>query len=120
MHFYIYLILGCLLLQWILRLVIWPLFVLLIHVLAGIGRAVTTGKQREPTWKDCVFHHLHGEIIGGLPAAPGWYFWDETWTEYHGPYRTSDAARVAVDDYCEEVLGFAPMIKDKKWQRGSK
>lgn len=31
----------------------------------------------------------------------GWYFWDETWTERHGPYETETLARVGLDLYCQ-------------------
>lgn len=34
-----------------------------------------------------------------------WWFWDETWSERHGPYLTRTGAKHALDKYCREVLG---------------
>ena len=34
-----------------------------------------------------------------------WYFYDETWANYHGPYNSKAEAKVALNRYCEEVLG---------------
>ncbi len=35
----------------------------------------------------------------------GWYFWDETWSNRHGPYPTKEEADAALKKYCEEYLG---------------
>ena len=34
-----------------------------------------------------------------------WFFWDETWAFYHGPYGSESEARDALNRYCIEVLG---------------
>lgn len=34
----------------------------------------------------------------------GWYFWDETWAEQYGPYRTEAEAREELDDYVKNFL----------------
>ena len=34
-----------------------------------------------------------------------WYFWDETWSERHGPYNTEEEARAAIKDYIDNYLG---------------
>ncbi len=33
----------------------------------------------------------------------GWYFWDETWTDAHGPYDAEDIAREHLNEYCKEL-----------------
>lgn len=30
----------------------------------------------------------------------GWFFYDETWTELHGPFLSEEQAYQALDDYC--------------------
>lgn len=32
-----------------------------------------------------------------------WYFWDEAWTSYYGPYQTEEIARNELAVYCESV-----------------
>lgn len=32
-----------------------------------------------------------------------WFFWDETWSESHGPYETDKEAANALTDYCENL-----------------
>ena len=34
-----------------------------------------------------------------------WGFYDETWSEWHGPYVSEKAARAALAKYCRDVLG---------------
>lgn len=34
----------------------------------------------------------------------GWIFWDETWSEYHGPFKTKADANRAFAYYCEHYL----------------
>lgn len=34
-----------------------------------------------------------------------WYFWDETWANWHGPFPNEKAARDALDLYAENMLG---------------
>lgn len=29
----------------------------------------------------------------------GWYFWDETWSNKHGPYETEEQARARLKEY---------------------
>ena len=33
----------------------------------------------------------------------GWYFWDETWSDHHGPYSTEDIAREHLNKYCKKL-----------------
>ena len=47
----------------------------------------------------CVFCHK----VGGWPI--GWYFWDETGADRHGPYESEEEAEKQLDRYCKEVLG---------------
>lgn len=37
------------------------------------------------------------------PNEPGWYFWDETWSTAHGPYRTEIRAMVTLNLYAEQL-----------------
>ena len=37
----------------------------------------------------------------------GWYFWNETWSDAHGPYKTEEQARKRLEDYCEDLLAEA-------------
>ena len=32
-----------------------------------------------------------------------WYFWDETWAYWHGPYSTEKEARAALDIYFKSL-----------------
>jgi len=34
-----------------------------------------------------------------------WFFWDETWTECHGPFESEEEANTACERYAREVLG---------------
>lgn len=36
----------------------------------------------------------------------GWYFWDETWADRHGPFDSEEKAREALDHYCKTYLGY--------------
>ena len=38
----------------------------------------------------------------------GWYFWEETWADRSGPFKTETLARAALKRYCTEVLGSSP------------
>lgn len=33
-----------------------------------------------------------------------WYFYDETWTDTHGPFEDEEQAREALAQYCKEFL----------------
>ena len=33
----------------------------------------------------------------------GWYFWNETWSDAHGPYKTEEQARKRLEDYCDRL-----------------
>lgn len=37
-----------------------------------------------------------------------WYFWDETWSERHGPFGSEVEARTAVNRYARETLEGLP------------
>lgn len=38
----------------------------------------------------------------------GWIFWDETWADYHGPFKTEVGCREALTIYCNSYLGEYP------------
>ena len=38
-------------------------------------------------------------------VAPGWYFWDEWWSERYGPYDTEPAVRKALETYARWLDG---------------
>lgn len=46
-----------------------------------------------------------------IPDSPifrdmdGWYFWDETWADKHGPFKTWNEVNTQLKNYCEHVLG---------------
>lgn len=53
---------------------------------------------------------LIGALMGSDPvfsriAASGleWNFWDETWSNIHGPYDTEEEARAALDEYTKNL-----------------
>jgi len=55
---------------------------------------------------DPVFPHMGGPIGGykdGPFELPGWYFWDETWADYHGPFSTRDEAEDALIEYAKQL-----------------
>lgn len=37
------------------------------------------------------------------PHRSGWYFWDETWSEQHGPYNSYPEVVWALKDYTKEL-----------------
>lgn len=34
-----------------------------------------------------------------------WWFWDETWAYREGPFDTEEICRVALELYCDQMLG---------------
>jgi len=38
-------------------------------------------------------------IIANDKVIRNWFFWDETWSNEHGPFNTEKEARQALDDY---------------------
>ncbi len=56
-------------------------------------------------YSDPVFVHKTNTPIqeGGANDLPGWYFWDETWADYHGPFATELEARESLKNYCETL-----------------
>jgi len=42
-----------------------------------------------------------------------WWFYDETWTNAHGPYRSKTLAQKALLEYCESCLGFVGEVINK-------
>lgn len=34
-----------------------------------------------------------------------WYFWDETWSDPSGPFKSEQEARRRLKWYCENILG---------------
>lgn len=45
---------------------------------------------------------------------PGWYFWDDTQTELHGPYLTSQLALAAWDRYRGQMDGLVDPPEDDR------
>jgi hypothetical protein len=35
---------------------------------------------------------------------PGWYFWDETWSNCNGPYESKNVANEKLEQYFKEYL----------------
>jgi len=40
-----------------------------------------------------------------------WYFWEETWTNPHGPFKTSEECRQALEEYCKVEELFSKNVK---------
>ena len=36
--------------------------------------------------------------------TPGWYFWNEVWSDEYGPYDTQDTAREALVEYVKSLM----------------
>lgn len=47
-----------------------------------------------------IFYHLGGKIQD-KDEPEGWYFWDETWSHYEGPWDTYEFAAQALAQYVE-------------------
>jgi hypothetical protein len=74
--------------------------------------------QRKPPSSRAVIL-MHYEAVKAIVATLGitlpndplhmhegkWWFWDETWSERHGPYLTRTGAKHELELYCREVLG---------------
>lgn len=43
-----------------------------------------------------------GEIEAGI-GKPGWYFWDETWCNAHGPFGTIGECEQLYNNYMESL-----------------
>lgn len=57
-----------------------------------------------------VFYHPEDgpifEDVSWDPApweANGWYFWDETWVNYYGPYSSEEEANKKCQEYAEQL-----------------
>src|SRR4051812_33293660 len=62
--------------------------------------------QQNPTF-DPVFFHVGGRINDAdnpeatTPIEPmGWYYWDETWAQYTGPFKSYNEANSDLIAYC--------------------
>lgn len=62
-------------------------------------RPVKASASREP-----IFEHKGGPIQTAT-EAPGWYFWNETFSNYCGPYPDREKAEAGLKRYCTEFLG---------------
>lgn len=50
-----------------------------------------------------------------------WYFWDETWTQFLGPYESESQAKQASDDYFSVYLEtgvYTELLQNKEWHDG--
>jgi hypothetical protein len=55
---------------------------------------------------DPVFYHDGGGIYDDdleQKEPAGWYFWDETWSSYVGPYTTEGQARRMLKEYADSL-----------------
>lgn len=60
--------------------------------------------ERFPKKNKAVFVHMGGLIYTDGPIElPGWYFWDETWADYHGPFATKEEADTAIMNYAKSL-----------------
>ena len=59
--------------------------------------------MREPG--DPVFRMKTMWLMHGHPRPPGWYFWDETWGNEHGPFETEQLSRKKLAEYVEHLEG---------------
>ena len=57
---------------------------------------------------DPLFFHSGGRFDASDPNSPeekqGWYFSDETWADYHGPYSSYGECELAIEKYVKECL----------------
>lgn len=47
-----------------------------------------------------------------------WYFWDETWTQFLGPYDNESQAKQACEEYYQVYLQtgvYTEILQDKQW-----
>ena len=44
-----------------------------------------------------------GEEYAGWES--GWYFWNETWSDECGPFKSEGMARTALDEYARQLMG---------------
>lgn len=52
-----------------------------------------------------VFYHKGGSIYddGEEELPEGWYYWDETWLHYIGPYSTEEYANKMALEYAKSL-----------------
>jgi len=68
------------------------------------GKEITESKHPEVVF--CVTEENLKEYREDCGVThQGWYFWDETYTEAHGPFGTNEEAHIACDKYCRDFLG---------------
>lgn len=41
--------------------------------------------------------------VDGEHNEPGWYFWDETWTNAYGPYKDEAEANTKCAEYAKQL-----------------
>ncbi len=54
--------------------------------------------------QDPVFYHSGGPISDTIITCTepaGWYYWTETWCDYHGPFETNKSANEDLIKYCD-------------------
>lgn len=37
-------------------------------------------------------------------SCPGWYFWDETWSNCYGPFNSKNEAKIHLEEYIKRFL----------------
>lgn len=54
---------------------------------------------------DPIFYHGGGPIYDDdcTDEPKGWYFWDEVWVHYIGPYFTKEQAAKMLQEYAEAL-----------------
>jgi len=60
-------------------------------------------------WERCVEHYP----IEYHPENGGWIFWNETWSDWNGPFTTLEKAQDGLSKYAKELDGEVPEEKPK-------
>lgn len=49
-----------------------------------------------------------------------WFFWDETWTQFLGPFTSEEEAERASQEYANYLTSglYPAMLQDKEWKDG--
>jgi hypothetical protein len=77
------------------------------------------GPVKHDEARDPVHHIPFAEMVDGLLYKPGWYFWDETWADRHGPFEAEGEARRQLKVYCriELMQGVEKGHRTRFWDR---
>lgn len=67
------------------------------------GVAESTYKPTEPSDPIRCWHEPPSELGEGQWDGPGWYFFDETWSNVHGPFGTLEECKEALSNYAKQI-----------------